>query len=69
MVDLSKISREVERMGRAKAIVKVIKLTGWHWQGVIPSFNIDEAVEDAKRLAPFQYPSAKQIFVIPIFFN
>lgn len=59
MIDSSKISR----------IVKVIKLTAWHWQGVIPSLNIDEAVEDEKRLAPFRYPCAEQIFIIPIFFN
>jgi hypothetical protein len=57
---------------KMRAIVKVIRLnSNWHWQGVAISlgFPVADAVKEVERLAPFQYPSAKQIFVIPIFLN
>lgn len=64
------MSDMADKIRMAKAIVKVIVYPDrWRWQGVTPQFNIEEALLNMERLAPFQYPSAKQIFVIPIYFN
>ena len=52
-----------------KIIVKVIKLAEWYWQTVMPSSNIQDDIKDEQRLASFRYPTATQVFIIPVFLN